>query len=300
MTDNFLFLRKVILLIIVIVSSTSIAQAKKLKKPMLLPVPIQTSLIVDAKSGQILHAKNAKIKTYPASLTKVMTVYLAFEAIESGKLSWYEQLPVSVNAEKMRPGKLGLRAGETIIVRDAILALIVKSANDAAVVLAEAIAGSEAKFARAMNKKAKQIGMYNSNFMNASGWHHPNQQTTAVDLAKLTIAIKKHHPRFYSLFAKTSFEFRGKTIIGHNKVVANYKGAEGLKTGYTIPAGFNLITTASRGNKALVAVVTGGKSAASRDKQMVQLLDQHFGVVPTKSIRLVSHKRKKKVKLASS
>lgn len=239
---------------------------------------VQTSLVVDGKTGKILHASNARKKIYPASLTKVMTIYLIFEALESGKLHLNQKLYVSSYATKARPLKLYLKQKERITVRDTILGLIVKSANDAARVAAENIAGSEKRFARLMTIRARQLGMQNTTFTNASGWHDPNQVSTAVDLAKLSIAIKRDFPQYYHFFKKTSFKFRKKTIKGHNRVVATYPGAEGLKTGFTTPAGCNLITSATRGNKSLVAVVTGSNSSAIRNKKMVQLLDKHFGV----------------------
>lgn len=278
------FFCNLIILVNISINFAGIAEAKKLKKHIQTTLaPIQTSLVVDAKNGKVLYAQNAKVRIYPASLTKIMTLYLAFEAVESGKLTMNQQLPVSSNAEKMRPLKLWLKAGEKISVRDAILGLVVKSANDAAVALAEAIAGSEAKFAKLMTIRAHQLGMKDTKFLNASGWHHPEQKTTAMDLVKLSIALKRDYPKFYPLFSKASFEFRGKVVNGHNRLVESYEGAEGLKTGYTIPAGFNLVTTASRSNKSLVGVVTGSKSRASRDRLMVQLLDKHFGVVHPKA-----------------
>ena len=237
---------------------------------------IQTSLVVDGNTGKILHATNANKKIYPASLTKVMTLYLLFEALESGKLSMQQKLYVSSYASKAHPLKLYLKPKETITVQDTILGLIVRSANDAARVAAENIAGSEKRFAQLMTVKARQLGMKNTTFANASGLHDPKQVSTAVDLAKLSIAIKRDFPQYYPLFKKTNFTFRNKLIQGHNKVVATYPGAEGLKTGFTTPAGCNLITTATRGNKSLVAVVTGRSSSAIRNKNMVQLLDEHF------------------------
>jgi len=238
---------------------------------------IQTSLVVDGKTGKILHASNANKKIYPASLTKVMTIYLMFEALASGKLSLDQKLYVSSYAAQARPLKLNLKPKERISVKDTILALIVKSANDAARVAAENIAGSEKRFARLMTIRARQLGMKNTTFTNASGWHDPNQISTAIDLAKLSIAIKRDFPQYYHFFKTTSFKFKNKTIVGHNRVVATYPGAEGLKTGFTNPAGCNLITSATRGNKSLVAVVTGSSSSTIRNKKMVQLLDKHFG-----------------------
>lgn len=260
--------------------------------------PVQTSLIVDGKTGKILHSHNQNVRVYPASLTKVMTLYMLFEALEAGKFSLNDKLYVSPNATRAHPSKLHLKAGDQISVREAILALIVKSANDAAIVVAESIAGSEQKFAKLMNIRAKQLGMKNSFFTNASGWHHPAQKTTPIDLAKLSIAIKRDFPQYYGFFAKTSFKFKGKQINGHNRLTANYPGAEGLKTGFTNPAGCNLITVATRNGKTLVGVVTGSNKAIARDKKMASLLDKHFGI---KNDNLKTKKApKSRIKLASN
>ncbi|RYE05867.1 MAG: D-alanyl-D-alanine carboxypeptidase [Rickettsiaceae bacterium] len=276
---------QLLLFVIGFAALTQNTQAAKIKrKPSsCTPASAQTSLVMDSKTGEILHAQNERLKVFPASLAKLMTLKLTFEALETGKLTLRRQLYVSQNAEKMPPSKLGLKKGSSISVADAINALIVKSANDGAVVLAEGIGGSEANFAKLMNNKAKQLGMHDTNFENASGLHHPIQKTTAIDLAKLSLSLKRDHPRFYPLFSQTSFDFKGVTINGHNRVMANYIGAEGLKTGFTCPAGFNLITSASRGNKALIAVVTGSNNRGHRDQKMVALLDKHFDVYkPTK------------------
>ena len=295
-----------LLICVSITFATLPANAAKKKLPQKIQVPIQTSLIVDGKSGKILHSSNATSKIYPASLTKVMTVYLLFEALDSGKLSLDQELYVSNYATQALPSKLYLKAKERITVRDTILALAVKSANDAARVAAENIASSEAKFARLMTLRAKQLGMTNTNFTNASGWHDPKQYTTSIDLAKLSIAIKRDFPKYYPMFNKTSFKFKGKNINGHNRVTATYTGAEGLKTGYTTPAGCNLITTATRGSKSLVGVVTGHKTSVVRDQKMVQLLDHHFGVqhktikkVNNSKIKKVGHSKKPKIRSAS-
>lgn len=282
---------KIILILICIINlsiaDAMAAKASKKKATSSYVVPPETSLVIDMNEGKVLHAQNANLRIYPASLTKVMTLYLTFEAMEKGKLSIYQEVPVSNHAASMRPSKLGLKKGETIMVHDAIMGLIVKSANDAAVVLAEAVSGrSEAHFAQMMTKRAHDLGMHDTVFRNASGWHHPEQKTTAVDLAKLTMAIKRDFPQYYPLFSETSFIYKGQTVRGHNKVMEQYAGAEGLKTGFTCPAGFNLITTASRGNKALVGVVTGGKTGKSRDNKMMALLDQHFGVKPKAELKL--------------
>jgi len=239
-------------------------------------LPPQVSLVVDYHTGKILHDNNSTTKIYPASLTKLMTLYLLFEAVESGKLSMNQKLYVSKNATNMSPSKLGLKEKEFITVREAILALTVKSANDVAVVVAENIKGTENKFSQLMNVRAIQLGMKDTYFKNSSGWHHAMQKTTARDLVKLSIAIKRDFPQYYAFFSKNSFIFRGNIVRGHNKVTETYSGAEGLKTGYTAPSGFNLVTTATRKNKSLVAVVTGRKSAHSRDQHMMKLLDTHF------------------------
>ncbi|MDD9334574.1 D-alanyl-D-alanine carboxypeptidase family protein [Candidatus Tisiphia endosymbiont of Metellina segmentata] len=258
----------------VITFSTNLNPVYAAKK--LVSSPTQTSLVVDYNTGRILHDKNSTTRIYPASLTKLMTLYLLFEALESGRLSMNQRLYVSKNAEKMLPCKLGLKEKETITVKEAIFGLIIRSANDVAMVVAENIKGTEENFARLMNIRAKQLGMKDTYFKNASGWHHPYQKTTARDLAKLAIGIKRDFPKYYAFFSRNNFVFRGNIVRGHNKVNETYEGVEGLKTGYTTPAGYNLITAATRQNKSLVAIVTGGKSAESRNMQMVKLLDTHF------------------------
>ncbi len=284
----------------VLTFSTSLNPAYAARKPVSLP--IQTSLVVDYKSGRILHDINSTTKIYPASLTKLMTLYLLFEALESGRLSINQKLYVSKNAEKMLPCKLGLKAKESITVKEAIFGLIIRSANDVAMVVAENIKGTEENFARLMNIRAKQLGMKDTYFKNASGWHHPYQETTARDLAKLAIGIKRDFPKYYSYFSKNNFVFRGNIVRGHNKVNETYEGVEGLKTGYTTPAGYNLITAATRQNKSLVAIITGGRSAESRNLQMIKLLDRHFGhssnsnVMSNKLITVPSKTYSKKTK----
>lgn len=286
------------LLVFSIAFTTLVADADKRRTKKKASGPIQTSLIVDGSSGKILHSRNARKTIYPASLTKVMTLYLVFEALESGKISLNQKFYVSSNATKALPLKLYLKKGDRIAVRDVIPALIIKSANDVARVVAENIAGSEKRFARLMTIRARQLGMKNTTFTNASGWHDPKQVTTAVDLAKLSIAIKRDFPQYYHFFNKTSFKYKGKTINGHNRVTATYPGAEGLKTGFHTPAGCNLITVVTRGNKSLVGVVTGRKSSAIRDKKMVELLDQHFGV-RHKTIKKSGKPNRRNVKVVS-
>ena len=290
------------LLVLFLVTNVSAATtAKNNKTRKRISLPIQTSLIVDGKTGKILHASNSKEIIYPASLTKVMTMYMLFEALESGKIGMNDKFYVSKHASQALPLKLYVQPGEKISVKDSIRAIIIKSANDISRVVAENIAdGSESKFARLMTLKARQLGMKNTNFTNASGWHDPKQVTTAVDLAKLSIAIERDFPQYYHFFRETSFSYKGKTINGHNRVTATYQGSKGLKTGYTGPAGCNLITSATRGNKSLIGVVTGRKSAAVRDRHMVELLDKHFGVAnQVKVVKKSAKPSRKIVKLAS-
>lgn len=262
-------------------------------------------LVVDVDTGKILESTNGKTAIYPASLTKLMTVYLVFEAIEAGKLSMDDYIPVSQRAAHVIPLKLGLRAGQTIKVRDAVNGTIIHSANDAAIVLGEKIGVSEENFAILMTKRAHSLGMKDTQFMNAAGFHHSRQKTTPIDLAKLTMALERDFPQYYSLFKQTSFEFAGRTIRGHNRVTENYAGVEFGKTGFTSAAGCNLVTVAERGDKRLVGIVTGSKSSASRNQKMMSLLDKHFGVITmaqkqpvhARGLKLVKHKVTKNPKI---
>ena len=252
------------------------------------------TLIADTKSGFILSSRNANMKTYPASLTKVMTLYLTFEALEEGLLKMDDKLPVSVKASRQPKSKLYLKAGSTITVEEAIMALIIKSANDAAVVLAESLAPSEEEFANMMTKTARELGMASTTFKNASGLHHPEQKTTARDMAVLTIAMINHHPKYYKLFGKKSFKFNGKTINSHNEIVRSYKGAEGLKTGFISAVGYNIISTAKKGDNRLVSVVIGYNSSRARDKKAVNLLNKGFKmIIKQKSLASKSGKKLK-------
>ena len=216
------------------------------------------AIIVDAESGAILHQRYANSTRHPASLTKMMTLYLTFDALEQGRLSLDQRLKVSRRASRMPRTKLFLRAGRTVKVRDAILGLVTKSANDAAVVLAEALGGSESKFARLMTAKARALGMSKTTFRNASGLHHPAQVTTAKDMATLGIALMRDHPDYYDFFRTRSFKFAGRSHRNHNHLLGRYAGTDGIKTGYIRASGFNLVASVKRGNKRLVGVVMGG------------------------------------------
>lgn len=260
--------------------------------------PPKASLVVDGHTGEILHSSQAILPRHPASLTKLMTVYLTFEALAQKKITPATKLKVSRHVANQPSFKLGLRRGEYVTVKDALLATIIRSANDSAVLLAEKIAGSEKKFALKMNQKARKLGMMNSHFVNASGLHHKKQKSTAMDMARLAIALKRDFPIYYSLFSLTSFKFKGKTITGHNQITANYPGAEGLKTGYVRASGFNLVSSVNRDNKYLVGVVLGGNSADERNAKMWQLLDKHYGVVVpvNNKIKISKKTRKKKIR----
>lgn len=237
-------------------------------------------LVVDAGTGRTLQATNADAPRYPASLTKMMTLYLLFDEVNRGKKKLSSRLTVSRHAASMPPTKLGLRPGAKITVRDAILALVTKSANDIAVVVAEALAGSESRFARRMTSKARALGMKRTTFRNASGLHHPQQKTTARDMATLARALLRNHSRFYPLFATKTFVY-GKSRYGnHNRLLYTYDGVDGIKTGFTQPSGYNLVASAKRGNVRLIGVVLGSSSSAARNATMAKLLDRGFERAP--------------------
>lgn len=238
--------------------------------------PAFASIIVDANSGAVLQSSNADGLRFPASLTKVMTLYLLFERLEAGKLSLNSELPVSLHASKQAPTKLGLRPGQTIRVEDAIKGLVTRSANDAAVVIAEAIGGDEDDFAKMMTRKARALGMTRTVYRNASGLPDDDQVTTARDQSILGRAIQDRFPRYYRYFATSSFVFRGRSIRNHNHLLGSVDGVDGIKTGYTRASGFNLITNLRRGNRHLVGVVMGGRSARSRDGVMRNLLAENL------------------------
>ncbi|MDZ7823783.1 MAG: HD domain-containing protein [Ahrensia sp.] len=237
------------------------------------------SIVVDAGSGKVLFEKNSDAIRYPASLAKMMTLYLVFDALKSGSMTLDTDIAVSSYAAGRPASKLYLQAGSTIKADTAIRALVVKSANDVASAVAEHLGGSEAAFASMMTAKAQKLGMRSTRFTNASGLPDPNMRTTARDMALLALALKRNHGEYYSFFKITNFSFNGKNVTGHNNVLASYRGADGLKTGYTRASGFNLATSAKRDGKSVVAVVLGGDSAAQRDAHMVELLDGVLAVV---------------------
>lgn len=238
--------------------------------------PRYAAIVIDSDSGAVLHSANADATRYPASLTKMMTLYLAFEAVEQGRLHLDQELAVSAHAASMPASKLGLRAGETIPLSVAIQALIIRSANDVAVVVAEALGGTESAFAEQMTAKARSMGMEKTFFRNASGLPDALQTSTARELATLSVRLMNDYPQYYHYFANSSFSYRGQTINGHNRLLSNYPGADGLKTGFIRASGFNVATSAVRDGRRIVAVVMGGFTAQSRDDHMMALLDRGF------------------------
>jgi len=244
--------------------------------------PAYAAIVVDANSGSILHASNPDALRHPASLTKIMTLYMLFERLEAGKLKLDSHLKVSAHAEDQAPTKLDLEDGETISVEDAIKGMVTRSANDAAVVVAEALAGSEEEFARLMTRKANALGMSKTVYKNASGLPNDAQVTTARDQAILGRAIQERFPTYYKYFQTKSFVFRGHTIGNHNRLLGRVEGVDGIKTGYTNASGFNLVTSLRRDKRHVVAVVLGGSSAGSRDARMRDLLSQYVPSAATK------------------
>lgn len=239
-------------------------------------VPPSSSIIVDAESGLVLSSKNADGYNYPASLTKLMTLYMTFEALEKGWVNMDKELPISRSAQNKKPSRLGLRAGDTIRVEDAIYGVITKSANDAATVLAEALGGNEKEFAKMMTKVAHELGMVHTTFTNASGLPDKNQKTTARDMAMLGMAVWHHFPQYYKLFSTRKFTYKGQTFYNHNRMLAWYDGADGMKTGFINASGFNIVTSAKRNGRRLIGVVMGKNSAKDRDRTMAGLLDNGF------------------------
>lgn len=234
------------------------------------------AIVVNPATGEVLSAVNPDEPNHPASLAKMMTLYLTFQALQDGELKIDQQLPVSAWAASKAPTKLGLRAGQTISVRDCILGMVTKSANDAATVVAEGLGGSEDHFVELMNAQALRMGMADTRFGNASGLPDPDDATTTRDMARLAIALYHDFPEDTPYFATREFVFRGRLVRGHNHLMDRYPGMDGLKTGFTDASGFNLASTAVRDGERLFAVVMGGRTAAARDRLMARLLDDGF------------------------
>lgn len=242
------------------------------------------AIVVDANSGEVLYAKRADSPRYPASITKVMTLYLAFEAISEGRLKPTDMITVSAKAASQPPTKLGLAAGDRISIDDAMRAIAVKSANDMAVALAEHMGGTEQRFAALMTLRGQELGMGNTRFVNASGLPDSRQISTARDIAILSRAVMRDYPQYYSYFSLRSFTFRGVTMNNHNHLLNQMWGVDGLKTGYTNASGFNLAASAVRDGRRLIAVVLGGRSTATRDDHVEDLLLTGFDVLKRRSL----------------
>ena len=238
--------------------------------------PAFASIIVDGNSGATLTANNADALRHPASLTKIMTLYMLFEKLEQGKFKLDSEMEVSAHASSQSPTKLGLRPSSTLEVEDAIKALVTRSANDAAVVIAEAIAGDEDDFAKLMTRKARALGMTRTVYRNASGLPDEEQVTTARDQSILGRAIQDRFPKYYRYFSTNVFVYRGRPIRNHNRLLGSVEGIDGIKTGYTRASGFNLVSSIRRGNRHLVGVVLGGRSGGSRDAIMRNLLAENM------------------------
>ncbi len=243
--------------------------------------PPYAAIVVDANTGKTLDETNADSLRHPASLTKIMTLYLLFERLDAGKIKLGTLMPVSEHASEQAPTKLGLRPGQHIAVEDAIRGLVTRSANDAAVVIAEAIGGDEHAFAQMMTAKARALGMSRTTYINASGLPDDDQVTTARDQALLGRLIQERFPAYYTYFSTPSFVFRGEEIRNHNHLLGHVEGVDGIKTGYTRASGFNLVTSLRRNNRRIVAVVLGGTSAAARDARMRQLIEEHIAEAST-------------------
>ena len=244
--------------------------------------PSYSSIVVDINSGEVMQASNADAPRHPASLTKIMTLYMLFERLEQGKIKLQTELPVSAHAAVQAPSKLGLKPGETIRVETAIRAIVTKSANDVAVIVAEALGGDEPSFAKLMSAKARALGMTQTTYRNASGLPDEEQITTARDQALLGRAIQDRFPSYYHYFATRTFDYRGKSIRNHNHLLGVVDGVDGIKTGYIRDSGFNIVTSIRRANRHLVAVVFGGRSADARDARVRSLIENNINIASIK------------------
>ncbi len=262
----------------------SAAGAAQAQAPFFTMAPRYASIVVDASNGEVLYQRNADSPRYPASISKIMTLYLTFEALASGRLKPNDIIVVSAHAASMAPSKLGLRPGSTITVDDAMHAVAVHSANDMAVALAEKIGGSEARFATLMTLRAQELGMTNTHYDNASGLPDPRQISTARDIATLSRAVMRDYPQYYHFFSLRSFDYHGMFMTNHNGMLGRTPGVDGLKTGYIGASGFNLAASAVRDNRRLIVVVLGGSSSAARDAHVADLLDAGFSVLSHRAL----------------
>ena len=254
---------------VALASASDLVHAEKYSPP-------TASIVVDGNSGAVLQASNPDALRHPASLTKIMTLYLLFERLEAGKFKLDSMLTVSEHASEQAPTKLGLKPGQTIAVEDAIKAIVTKSANDAAVAVAENLGGDEGRFAKLMTQKARDLGMTRTTYTNASGLPDDDQITTARDQALLGRLIQKRFPRYYKYFSTESFVYHGETMRNHNQLLGSIEGVDGIKTGFTRASGFNLVTSVHRDGRYMVAVVMGGRSSLERDAHMRELISAHI------------------------
>ena len=241
------------------------------------------AFVADVETGEVLHARRADAQRYPASLTKMMTLYMVFEAVESGDIALDDPITTSAEAASRPASRLGLRAGQTLSVEDAVRALVIRSANDVAAAVAEHLAVSEAAFAEAMTERARALGLENTVFRNASGLPDANQRTTARDMAQLGYALKRDFPQYYSYFAEEAFRWNGRRFHGHNTLLSRVDGVDGLKTGYIRASGFNIAVSAERSDRRLIAVVMGGASASVRDAHAEELIEAAFAALDARS-----------------
>ena len=266
--------------LLLLAGCTTASETLELRPSVTAPPPLTSdkysTIVVDGNTGRVLHEVDSGSPRHPASLTKMMTLYMLFEAKKAGKVSSATQIPVSDHARKQPPSKLGLRAGETIDVDTAIRALAVKSANDVAAAVGEYLGGSEERFAAMMTARAHALGMRSTTFRNASGLPDPEQITTARDMATLGILLRRNFPADYAYFNRQTFEFRGRTVRGHNDLIGRVEGVDGIKTGYIRASGFNIVTAAQRGNRRIIVVVMGGRTARERNDHVEQLVERYL------------------------
>ena len=266
-------------LLFLLVAMGALVQPAAASNASLTGIPKYAAVLMDPATGEILYARNPDEERHPASITKVMTLFLTFEALEAGDIKLTDRVHFSAHARNQAPSKLGIGKKQTISVSQAIQALATKSANDVAVALAEHLAGSEKKFTKRMNERARQLGMMNTNFENASGLPNPRHHSTARDIAILSQAMLKQYPQFYSYFQQQQFTWGGRVMPNHNKLLGRSPGVDGIKTGYTAAAGFTLAASAVRDGKRLIAVVLGAPTSASRDRNVEALLDAGYGMI---------------------
>lgn len=246
------------------------------------------AIVIEERTGRVLFSRNADKKLYPASLTKIMTLYMVFEELEAGRLTLDTRLPISKVAASRSPSKLYLPVGSSISVENAILALVTKSANDVATAVGEKLAGTERAFAGKMTRKARALGMVNTTFKNASGLPNRKQHSTARDMARLGVAIRRDFPQYYHYFSRTKFSYNGRKYGNHNKLLRGFEGTDGIKTGYTGASGFNLVAATERNGVRLIGVVFGGRSGASRDAHMMKILATQFRRVKPFAVRQIA------------